>query len=386
MDTDPRQTFTARQMDRPITDHLQDYLQACRDDGLNPKNIQSKRKHLTEFLAWCDAEHKVETFYHLHRSHLQCWMNRLKRAGKSNRTVNHHRQNICAFCYWCRNQDRLDRIPFHGVKPLPTQTDRRYERRPLTEDEVTRLIQAAVRRDPTWRRAAYYGLAVWAGLRRGDCEKLRWQHVDLQREVIEIDFGKAKRKDRLPIRPQLRRIVEAIRPLDAEGQDRVLPAIPHLRTWRADFQAAGIPKIDAAGKRADFHALRMTLGSQCAALGIPRDQTQKIMRHADYRTTANCYVHVETDELRGAMDRLPTYLPDGLTSAEAGGFGRARVDGCQLRTLTVFPDNARANGDQNPDGQQNGRSDSGGGRRASGQGVWSLRGRPDEGGEDDRKG
>lgn len=68
--------------------------------------------------------------------------------------------------------------------------------------------------------------------------------------------------------------------------------IPSCDMLREDLARAGIPFLDADGRRLDFHAFRGTLATFCAQAGLPVASTQSIMRHSDIRMTNQHYTDV----------------------------------------------------------------------------------------------
>ena len=201
----------------------------------------------------------------------------------------------------------------------------------LIPDAAIRERDAALNADADFidrygqsRRTVWYLAAALAGLRRGDLVRLRWSSVDLADGTITITDGKARRTDLLPIHPQLAEALEAIRPRrmtpQALAQAKVFPHAVTNRTVAADFERAGIAP-DAEGRIADLHALRTTLGTNLARRGVTPQVAQKIMRHADYRTTLACYTVLGLADTAAAVARLPGVGADEAREAATGTTG-----------------------------------------------------------------
>jgi hypothetical protein len=75
--------------------------------------------------------------------------------------------------------------------------------------------------------------------------------------------------------------------------------------FKADLFDAGIPYIDEAGRYADFHSLRHTMGSLLAASGVHPKVAQSIMRHSDINLTMSRYSHVLRGQESEAIEGLP---------------------------------------------------------------------------------
>ena len=88
---------------------------------------------------------------------------------------------------------------------------------------------------------------------------------------------------------------------------------------RADLNAAGIPYRDEAGRVADFHALRHTLGTLLAASGTHAKVAQSLMRHSDINLMMSLYSHSYREDEAAAVGRLPDLSRRGGQSAVATG-------------------------------------------------------------------
>ena len=186
-------------------------------------------------------------------------------------------------------------------------------------------------------RKAWYLAAALAGLRRGDLKRLTWADVDFAEGSITISDGKAKRTDIIPMHPQL--AGELKLRLDANPAlptAKVFPRVVADLTVRKDLLRAGLareelmldanrkpimvgkrhprPKThivtdDAEGRVVDLHSLRTTLGTNLPRSGVAPQLAQRIMRHADYRTTLRHYTVLGLTDTATAIGRLPTIGP-----------------------------------------------------------------------------
>ena len=71
--------------------------------------------------------------------------------------------------------------PWYGVCLL---SDDSLSRRELTLDEVERLYMAAGKQGSEWKLLVMTG--IYTGLRLGDCCRLKWECVSLERSVIQV--------------------------------------------------------------------------------------------------------------------------------------------------------------------------------------------------------
>ena len=217
------------------------------------------------------------------------------------------------------------------VPNLDETKDRRRVRCPLTDEVMARLLAVAEPR----RRRAWYMAAAIAGLRKGDLQGLTWADVDFEANTITIGGGKSNREDVIPMHPQLTAELKRQRnEIMATPKAKVFPQTVTDLTRQKDFLRAGIareeavigadgkpvmvgkgkrrrPKTrivaqDAEGRVYDLHAMRTTLGTNLARAGVAPQIAQRIMRHADYRTTLKHYTVLGLTDTAKAISQLPS--------------------------------------------------------------------------------
>jgi len=295
---DARQDRFAQENRKPLANHVSDYVEHCRHIGLAPQSVSERAMHLKWLLAQTGATRLSD----LTLDAVEHALASLRLAGSSARTINHRRSSVLVFANWCVTTGRLEANPLGRLSKLDESRDRRRVRRPLTEDELTRLMAVAEARG----RKAWYLLAALAGLRRSDLVRLTWSDVDLEEPALTIRDGKAKREDRLPIHPELLEELRRIRPAMVLPKARVFPTAVMNRTRQEDFKRAKISLLpDEQGRVADLHSLRGTLGTRIAREGIAPQVAQKLMRHSDYRLTLKHYTTLTLSDSAAAMKRLP---------------------------------------------------------------------------------
>ena len=225
------------------------------------------------------------------------------------------------------------------------RADDSISRRELSLDEVERLYSAASKEGKEWKLLLATG--IYTGLRLGDCCRLKWECVNLERQLIQVIPEKTKRHAHgkpvtIPIHPSLmEELVKAKEAAfsrrDAEAQREVLdrinridardnfpsgfvnPAIADLylnRKWQLDdglrkiFKAANITmsfKMDGRCRKtviASFHSLRHTFVSLSANAGVPLPVVQSIVGHCSTTMTRH-YYHENEDVLRQAVEAIP---------------------------------------------------------------------------------
>ncbi|MFO8013709.1 MAG: site-specific integrase [Phycisphaerae bacterium] len=186
--------------------------------------------------------------------------------------------------------------------------------RRLTDEELARLIQTAEEGDdvlgmPGPERAMLYRLAVGTGFRAGELRSLTPESFDLDAEpptvTVEAGYSKHRREDVQPIRQDL---ADVLRPW-LEGKERGEPVFKMpsktAKMMREDLAEAGIEYRDAAGRVADFHALRHTYISRLVRSGVNVKVAQELARHSTPTLTLGRYAHVQLVDQTQALDALP---------------------------------------------------------------------------------
>ena len=344
---DATQDRHAEEGRKALTEHVAAYIAHCRHAGHAPHHVSQKDAQLARMVESTGATRLGE----LTADALEKHLSQLKDKNLSARSMNFARQIAVAFLAWCVRTGRAAANPLRVVPKQDETRDRRRVRRPLTDDEMTRLLAVARERG----RDAWYLAAALAGLRKGDMQRLTWADVNFAAGTVTLRHGKAKRVDVIPMHPQL---AEALR-----RRQEAHPAVPTARVWSdtvgdvtrlKDFLRAGIarrevvkdadgkpvmigegddaePKTrivveDDEGRVIDLHALRTTLGTQLARAGVTPQVAQRIMRHSDYRTTLKHYTVLGLVDTSAAMDRLPGVARERQAQAATGTTDSAPLD------------------------------------------------------------
>ncbi len=182
---------------KPLAQHIKDYVAHCHHAGHNARHVVQKERHLT----WMTEAAGITRLSELTADALEGYLRGIRERGLSARTANFARQLAVAFMSWCAKTGRADVNGLVVVPKLDESTDRRRVRRPLTDEELSRLLAVAEDRG----RKAWYLAAALAGLRLGDLRRLTWGDVDFDAGAITVHDGKAKREDIIPMHPQFGR-------------------------------------------------------------------------------------------------------------------------------------------------------------------------------------
>ncbi len=326
---------------RPLAEHLSDYLADCKRAGLAKASTSQKRSHLTGWIESQSLRLLADLTADAMTRHLEA---RQIERDTSARTWNFIRQNAVAFANWCVKQGRLAQNPLEAVPKRDEQADRRKVRRPLTADELARLFDVANQ----CGRLEWYACAYYAGLRKGDLRRLCWSDVDFDAGTLTIRGGKSKRTDVLPMHPELAGMLRIrLEQQPAVGAAQVFSETVTDLTRQRDFKRAGIPQTDEDGRTTDLHALRTTLGTNLAREGVAPQIAQRIMRHADYKTTLAHYTVLGVTDTAAAVELLPD-----ITRPVAAATGTESTEASSARVVPVVAQRTRNGANQRETAQR----------------------------------
>ena len=241
------------------------------------------------------------------------------KRGASAQTSNHYLRAMKQFTRWLRLEKRNIDDPLVRLEMLNVQVDRRHDRRALTDVEVSQLLAATLNGKTAYRvepadRLMLYIMALSTGLRASELASLTTDGLDLDSRppTVTVKAGYSKRR-RLDILPLPTDILEQARSWLKEKPKSV-------KLWPGDWAAnkyagkmlqidladAGVPYVDANGLFADFHALRHTYITNLARNGVSLVTAQKLARHSTPMLTAQRYTHIDLQDQKVAVDRLPS--------------------------------------------------------------------------------
>ncbi len=306
---------------RPLADHLGDFVADLRVKGCDDEYIRHVEARTRSLMRHCGWEMPKD----VNADSFLRW--RREVSPKSPRTLNHYYDAVRALMNWMQRTGRIAEDPLKSVEKVPAKNRGTFKRRALTDEQVGRLLSVA------GMHRLVYLLAVTLGLRHGELRKLRRSDVVLDgaKLLLHVRADVAKNGTASVIElDQLPMVVSELRAWLAQAPqgDGCLfwRGVPSHKTWRAHFEAAGIPRLDESGMRkADFHALRATTCTNLHRAKVPLPVAQKIMRHKDIRHTAETYADVEALDVPGAFAALGGFVRAGEEAVLVAGLAHDPV-------------------------------------------------------------
>jgi integrase len=244
---------------------------------------------------------------------VELWLASLPLAPKSKVHIRGMLRILWDFAMWC-GAVPVQRNPMELVT-IKGATKRTKKPRSLTAVEFQKFVQHLA--EP-FRTIAL--LCVCFGLRISEALALKWRDVDwlngkltIERGIVcqivdEVKTPESQRSlhvdsEMLGVLRRWKQASQFSAPEDwifaSPVQYGRLPW-SYDQVWRVYQKAAGEAGIGRLGT----HALRHTYRSWLDAVGTPLAVQQKLMRHADIRTTMNIYGDVVTDEMEQAQSKV----------------------------------------------------------------------------------
>jgi len=270
----------------------------------------SSRAYLSDLKAWCAwcAQHSVHPLA-ARRHHVDHWVRHLSqepqpRTKRPASSASIARRLSCLskfYDYGIKDAELLEHSPVANVRRPKVSDDSSTVG--LTAEELDRLLTVAEAHGP--RSAALVSLLVCNGLRIAEVLACDIEHFSHQRghRVLRIvrKGGKASTEPLAPI------VLHALETyigerttgaifLNADGTNPLTYSIAY-KLIRRLAKRAGI----ASANKISPHSLRHSFATELLAAGVPLQDVQDAMGHADPRTT-RAY-----DRSRHSLDRHPTY-------------------------------------------------------------------------------
>lgn len=299
---------------RPLAEHLRDFEKHLRAKRVSNEQVKLVIYRAKKIIEKCKAKMAGD----LTASRVQSFLADLRDEGTSIQTSNHYLRAIKQLTRWMVKDRRAHDDPLQFVSMLNVSTDRRHDRRPLTESEFSALLQAAragrsVLGMEGPDRAMLYAVASYTGLRASELASLTRQSFRLDDATptvtVQAAYSKHRRQDVLPLHPSL---VAMLRPWLAAKPTwgRIWPGkwAEHKtagKMMQVDLQAAGVEYIDAHGLYADFHALRHTFITNMMKSGVNPKTAQALARHSTIDLTMNVYTSLTVTDQAAALNTLP---------------------------------------------------------------------------------
>jgi integrase len=372
-----RKGYTDRSATERLAAQLEEEARMIRE-GLKPKPVQTEgelSRHLDDFRKHLENRdvsveqvkqlpRRIErlaqaagfaTLADINSTDLEDVLGLWRNEGLSKQTSNHYVKAVQQFCRWLARSRRLALNPVADIPMLNVKTDRRHDRRPLSSEELSRLVEVAESSPKSIesidgpRRAMMYVIAAWTGYRKGEIASLTLRSFDLKGNpptvTVTAQYSKRKRLDIQVLHETVvqrfgnwvattkpgptdllfpvskssgateRKTAKMMRLDLTEARNRWIGEAKTEAEGAEREQSDLLKYCDTQGRYADFHANRHTFITNLAQAGVSPKTSQTLARHSDIRLTLGVYTHTNQSEQVAAIAKLPS-LPEARSSDE----------------------------------------------------------------------
>jgi len=330
------------QRKRPLCEHLAEFKRYLKNKGVTPKQVHTASAQFHCIIN----DRKWKMVGDITASGALEFLGGLRDAGKSAQTYNHYLKSAKQFTRWLVRDGRALVDPLAHVSKLNVSMDRRHDRRALTTEEFSLLVDAAhhgkvIECIPGPDRAMMYVLAAWTGFRKGEIGSLSLRSFQLDSEpataTVAACYSKRKRQDSQILHSEVvRRLKEWLATKSGLNVDDILfpvsgrvPGGTERKThkmmqldlkaartnWLMNSKTTQEQKSRAEtdflsyendeGLFADFHSNRHLFITSLERGGLSPKMAQTLARHSDVRLTLGIYTHVGLHDQTRAIESLP---------------------------------------------------------------------------------
>ena len=310
----------------PLAEAWHHYEMSPNRRDIAKSTLESKRTVWMGFARWMEQNHiEVGHLAEVTETEVAEYLAEF-RCHHAATTYNNHVCTLREVFRLLADKAGITHDPWAGVM---LRANDAQSRRELSLDEVERLYTAASKEGLEWKLLMVTG--IYTGMRLGDCCRLKWESVSLERQVIQIIPEKTKkhmhgRPITIPIHGSLldalQTAMHEVRGKREEGREESGFVNPHIaelyntRKWQVDeglrriFKAANITmsvRLEGRCRKtvvASFHSLRHTFVSLSANAGVPLPVVQSIVGHTSTAMTRH-YYHENEEVLRQAVAAIP---------------------------------------------------------------------------------
>lgn len=229
--------------------------------------------------------------------------------GRAKATANRYRSLLSSIFAFGVEKGEMPTNPVARVKRYKESSGRVRFLLPKEEKALRRSIRKS------WPTGLpEFEVALHTGIRRGEQYGLRWQDVDLQREVLTVT-GKTGTRH-VPINSTARAAFESLR-RQTKGSPFVCP--DRKSDDQEDFRR-WFEQCVAEAKIADFtwHDLRHSFASRLVMAGVDLRTVQELLGHKSIQTTMR-YAHLSKGHVHAAVERLDHGHSDGTGAKRRSG-------------------------------------------------------------------
>jgi integrase len=229
----------------------------------------------------------------------------------SETTLNRDIEVLRHLLYWAVDEGLLTTNP---IARVPMVRERRKPRPIMNLAEEDKLLLAAA---PHLQPIIV--IALDTGMRRGELLTQRFEHIDLNRQVLSVTHSKTAEGEarEIPLTARLVALLSARAKCDGLVLTFKARPLTRIKTaWKTAIRRAGIRTFR-------FHDLRHTFNTRLMEAGVMPDVRKALMGHSSGEDVHAIYTHVELPMKREAIRKLEAWTVEqrkevGLQAKKGG--------------------------------------------------------------------
>lgn len=262
--------------------------------------IRKRSWHIDERIA---RQYLSPVFGHrilseIDRFEVEDWMNRLLESGLAPSSCNRFLAVFKTICSFAETRGLLEpgKSPCLGVSSFKVHAQReRY----LLQDEAQRLMARLERNDRP--EALALRLLLLTGARKNEILKARWENVNLEQRLLTVPLSKSGKPRHIVLSNTAIAVIKTI-PQKA-GIPWLFPGHAKDKPLSDLYFFWNKLRAELSLKDVRIHDLRHTFASFLVNAGHSLYEVQKMLGHADPRTTMR-YAHLGQDSLTAAAEMV----------------------------------------------------------------------------------
>lgn len=148
-------------------------------------------------------------------------------------------------------------------------------------------------------------LVILTGLRRGEAETLRWEHVDFEGRTLTVLDTKNHENHTLPISDYIFEILQRRR---TKATNEYVFTASHGKGYLREPRKAMLQVIAKSGVSFTVHDLRRTFATVAESLDVPSYAVKALLNHKMSADVTAAYIVVDVERLREPMQRITDYI------------------------------------------------------------------------------
>ena len=287
-------TETTKTAETSNAEYLKLFLDAKRIEGCSDRTLQYYRTTVEQMLK------KVTTpIRRITTDEIRAYLVDYQQNGRCGKvTVDNIRRNISSFFSWLVEEDYILKSPMRRIHKIKTKT---VVKEVISDESMERMRDACTEK----RDLAILDLLYSTGIRVGELVRLNITDVDLeQRECIV--FGKGDKERRVYFDAKAKVHLTEYLASRRDGNPALFVTLdaPYTR-----LKISGVEiRLRQLGRRLSLerihpHKFRRTMATRAIDKGMPIEQVQKILGHAQIDTTMQ-YAIVNQNNVKTAHRRF----------------------------------------------------------------------------------